>query len=205
MTFVVGLTGGVGSGKTAVSQRFERIGICVVDADLVSRQVVAPGRPALAEIAARHGASIVTGDGALDRKRLREIVFADTHERLWLEALLHPLIGEELARQLSEANSRYAVLVSPLLKETGQDGLVHRVLVVDVPESVQVERTLARDGSSEATVRSIINAQMSRAERLAMADDVIENTAGFEHLSNIARYYPQSTLQTGGGIEFSLS
>ncbi|MCY4039846.1 MAG: dephospho-CoA kinase [Gammaproteobacteria bacterium] len=182
MTFVVGLTGGIGSGKTAVSQRFEALGICVVDADLASRAVVAPGRPALEEIAARHGASVLTQDGALDRKRLREIVFADERERLWLEALLHPLIGKELAKQLSEATSRYAVLVSPLLKETGQDGLVDRVLVVDVPESVQVTRTLARDGGSEETIRSIVKAQLSRAQRLAMADDVIENTSDYTHL-----------------------
>ncbi len=182
MTFVVALTGGIGSGKTAVSERFEALGICVVDADLAARIVVAPGQPALAKIAKRHGQGILTSDGALDRKRLREIVFADARERLWLEALLHPLIGEQLGRQLSEAVSRYAMLVSPLLKETGQVNLVDRVLVVDAPKRAQIERTLARDGGSEATIRSIIETQMSRSERLAMADDVIDNTAGFEHL-----------------------
>ncbi len=182
MTFVVALTGGIGSGKTAVSERFEALGICVVDADLAARIVVAPGQLALAKIAKRHGQGILTSDGALDRKRLREIVFADARERLWLEALLHPLIGEQLGRQLSEAVSRYAMLVSPLLKETGQVNLVDRVLVVDVPKRAQIERTLARDGGSEATIRSIIETQMSRSERLAMADDVIDNTAGFEHL-----------------------
>ncbi len=182
MTFVVALTGGIGSGKTAVSERFEALGICVVDADLAARIVVAPDQPALAKIAKRHGQGVLTSDGALDRKRLREIVFADARERLWLEALLHPLIGEQLGRQLSEAASRYAMLVSPLLKETGQVNLVDRVLVVDVPKRAQIERTLARDGGSEATIRSIIETQMSRSERLAMADDVIDNTAGFEHL-----------------------
>jgi len=182
MTFVVALTGGIGSGKTAVSERFEALGICVVDADLAARIVVAPDQPALAKIAKRHGQGVLTSDGALDRKRLREIVFADARERLWLEALLHPLIGEQLGRQLSEAASRYAMLVSPLLKETGQVNLVDRVLVVDVPKRAQIERTLARDGGSRATIRSIIETQMSRSERLAMADDVIDNTAGFEHL-----------------------
>ena len=182
MNFVVGLTGGIGSGKSAVSERFEALGICVVDADQAARVVVAPGRPALAEIAARHGGSLLNEEGALERKRLREIVFADERERLWLETLLHPLIGEELSRQLSEARSRYAMLVSPLLKETGQVALVNRVLVVDVPQSVQVQRTLRRDGGSEDTVRSIIKAQLSREARLEMADDVIENTSGLAHL-----------------------
>ena len=184
MTLVVGLTGGIGSGKSAVSKRFEALGICVVDADLAARVVVEPGRPALGRIAARHGEDILSDDGGLDRRRLREIVFASEQERLWLEALLHPLIGEELRRQLSEANSPYALLVSPLLKEAGQDQLVDRVLIVDVPESVQVERTLARDGGSESTVRSIISTQLSRQSRLAMADDVIDNTRGFAHLDS---------------------
>ena len=175
MTFVVGLTGGIGSGKSAVSQRFEALGICVVDADLVARIVVEPGREALAKISERHGPSILTSDGALDRKRLREIVFAQASERLWLEALLHPLIGQE-------ADSRYAMLVSPLLKETGQVNLVDRVLVVDVPEDMQIERTIARDGSRESTIRGIVDAQLSRTDRLAMADDVIENTSDFAHL-----------------------
>ena len=182
MTFVIGLTGGIGSGKSAVSARFEALGVTVVDADIVARVVVEPGGPALRKIAARHGDGILNAEGALDRKQLREIVFDNEDERLWLEALLHPLIGKELQRQIGAAHSRYAMLVSPLLKETGQVGFVDRVLVVDVPESVQVARTLARDGSGEETIRSIIKAQLSREERLEFADDVIENTSGFEYL-----------------------
>lgn len=182
MNFVVGLTGGIGSGKSAVSQRFERRGIVIADADVAARVVVEPGRAALERIARRHGRGILKADGSLDRKALREVVFAKGEERLWLEALLHPLIGEELQRQLAEVNSPYAMLVTPLLQETGQEKLVDRVLVVDAPEEVRVRRTLARDGGDEATVRSIIKAQMSSDQRLAMANDVIMNDSDFAHL-----------------------
>ena len=146
MNFVIGLTGGIGSGKSAVSDRFEVRGITIADADVAARVVVEPGRPALDRIRERHGPSILHSDGTLDRKALRRVVFAHKEERLWLEALLHPQIGEELQRQLAEASSPYAMLVSPLLQESGQSRLVHRVLVVDAPEEVRVRRTLARDG-----------------------------------------------------------
>ncbi len=182
MSFVVGLTGGIGSGKSAVSEGFARRGIVIADADVAARVVVEPGCPALGSITARHGRGILNSDGTLDRKALREVVFAHEEERLWLEALLHPLIGDELQRRLSQASSPYAMLVTPLLQETGQVRLVDRVLVVDAPEEVRVRRTLARDGGDESTVRAIITAQMSNDRRLAMADDVIMNDSDFAHL-----------------------
>lgn len=182
MSFVVGLTGGIGSGKSAVSERFGKLGITIADADVAARVVVEPGRPALERISERHGRGILNADGTLDRQALREVVFAREEERLWLEALLHPLIGEELRCLLSQAHSPYAMLVSPLLQETGQVRLVDRVLVVDAPEEVRVKRTLARDGGDESTVRAIIKAQMSSGQRLAMADDVITNDSDFARL-----------------------
>ena len=179
---VIGITGGIGSGKTAVSDRFAARGITVVDADLASRVVVEPGRPALAAIAEHFGSDVITPDGALDRAALRQRVFADSAERRWLEALLHPLIGEEIRAGLARSTSAYAILVSPLLFESGQVEMVDRVLVVDVPESLQVTRTAARDGNSEDQVRAIMAAQADRATRLARADDVIANDGSLDDL-----------------------
>lgn len=180
--FVVGITGGIGSGKTAVSDRFAALGIHVVDADLASRAVVEPGRPALAEIAEHFGAEILGADGGLDRAALRARVFADEAERRWLEQLLHPRIAEEIRDGLASATSPYAMLVSPLLVEAGQAAFVNRILVVDVPVETQVERTMARDANSEEQVRRIVAAQASREDRLARADDVIVNDAGLDAL-----------------------
>jgi dephospho-CoA kinase len=174
--FVVGITGGIGSGKSAVSDRFKRLGIKVVDADIASREVVKAGQPALAAIAQHFGSDIIQADGSLDRARLRALVFANPDERVWLERLLHPLINEYLRKELASATSAYAILVSPLLVETGQSRFAHRILVVDVPEDVQLARTMARDSNNETQVKA------SRAARLATADDVIENDAGFEAL-----------------------
>jgi len=180
--FVIGITGGIGSGKTAVSDRFAARGIVVVDADLASRVVVEAGRPALGAIREHFGGEVIAADGSLDRAALRGKVFADAAERRWLEQLLHPLIGEEIRRGLQAATSPYAVLVSPLLLEAGQVNLVDRVLVVDVPEDLQVQRTAARDGNSVEQVRAIMAAQMDRDTRLARADDVIVNDRGLEEL-----------------------
>lgn len=172
---IVGLTGGIGSGKSAATERFEYHGVPVVDADVVSRQVVEPGMPALSAIVAHFGKRVLREDGHLDRPALREIIFHDPAEKLWLEALLHPLIRDEIARQLQESDACYTILSSPLLLESGQDALVDRVLVIDVPESLQLKRTLARDDSSPETVRAIMDAQMSRKHRLSQATDVISN------------------------------
>ncbi len=180
--FVVGLTGGIGSGKSAVSARFESNGITVVDADVASRTVVQPGQPALAAITERFGKHILGTDGALDRAQLRQRIFADPAEREWLEKLLHPRIAIEIFRGLQAATSRYVLLVSPLLLEAKQDTLANRVLVVDVEESTQLARTMARDANSEQQVRAIMSAQLTRDARLARADDVIRNEGSLADL-----------------------
>ena len=180
--FVVGLTGGIGSGKTAVSDRFAALGIAIVDADVASRVVVEPGRPALVDIAEHFGAEVIDAGGALDRAALRTRVFSDPNERRWLEQLLHPRIADEIRSGIAGATSPYTMLVSPLLLEAGQAAYANRILVVDVPVDVQIARTMARDDNDEAQVRRIIAAQSPREDRLARADDVIENDEGLDAL-----------------------
>ncbi len=193
--WVLGITGGIGSGKTAVSDRFGALGVTVVDADVASRVVVEPGRPALAAIAEHFGDEAINSDGTLNRAELRKRVFADPEERKWLEQLTHPLINEYLLEELANAESPYAILVSPLLAETGQSRFCQRIVVVDVPIELQVERTMSRDDNDEAQVRAIIAAQASREERLKLADDVIVNDQGLEHLdAEVARLH-QSYLE----------
>ncbi|MDC6381287.1 dephospho-CoA kinase [Pseudomonas graminis] len=173
--WILGLTGGIGSGKSAAAQCFVDLGVHLVDADHAARWVVEPGRPALAQIAEHFGPSVLQADGTLNRSALRELIFKDPQQRVWLESLLHPLIREEIRQYLARAESAYAILVSPLLLETSQHQMVQRVLVIDVPESVQIERTVLRDKTNEEQVRAILKAQASRDERLSRADDVIVN------------------------------
>lgn len=175
---VIGLTGGIGSGKSTVARQFGSFGVHWVDADDVAREVVEPGTPALAAIAEHFGKNILTDGGALDRASLRQIVFEQPEQRAWLEGLLHPIIREELIRQLhpSDYALPYVLLVSPLLLETDQHQLVERVLVVDVPVDVQIERTMARDTNSREQIERIIAAQMPRGQRLAQADVLIDNS-----------------------------
>lgn len=190
--FVVGLTGGIGSGKSAVSDRFAKLGIKVVDADVASRVVVEPGRGALEAIEAHFGPDVIAEDGTLNRARLRQIVFDNEAERKWLEALTHPLINQYLREELANARSPYAILAHPILIETGTARICTRVLVVDVPEALQVERTMARDDNPESQVRAIMAAQASREERLAAADDVIVNDSDLAHLdAEVARLHAQ--------------
>lgn len=189
--YIVGITGGIGSGKTAVSDRFQNLDICVVDADLCSRVVVEKGRPALAQIAEHFGQEVLSEEGELDRAQLRSKVFDDEAERKWLENLLHPLIGEELMRQLNTATSPYVILASPLLIESQQYLMCNQVIVVDVPVSTQIERTMARDDNDEAQVKNIIAAQATRKARLEHATQVIENTQGLDFLdSEVALLHP---------------
>jgi len=182
MGYIVGVTGGIGSGKSAVTGRFERRGIVVVDADLAARVIVEPGRPALEAIAEHFGADILQPDGALDRAALRARVFADPGERRWLEKLTHPLIGEEILAQLAAAESPYTIVSSPLLLETSQKSLVDCIVVVDVPEEIQLARTMLRDDNDADQVRRIMAAQMPRGERLALADFVIDNSGSLDAL-----------------------
>lgn len=173
---IIGLTGGIGSGKSAVSLRFAvRHGIHVVDADLKSRVVVEPGRPALKAIVDRFGDAVIQSSGELDRAALRERVFREPQERLWLEGLLHPLIREEIVTDLASATSPYALLVSPLLVESGQHRMTDRVLVVDVSEETQLMRTALRDNVPQQQIKAIMQAQASREERLKHAHDIVSN------------------------------
>ncbi|MHA7924090.1 MAG: dephospho-CoA kinase [Marinobacter sp.] len=186
---VIGLTGGIGSGKSTVARLFGDLGVHWVDADDVAREVVEPGTPALSRIAEHFGAEILTSEGALDRARLRGIVFEKPEERTWLESLLHPVIREELIRQLHPEcyPLPYVLLVSPLLLETDQHELVDRIVVIDVPKDVQLERTMARDTNSREQVERIIAAQISREDRLARADEVIDNDRPLDDVTRQVR------------------
>ncbi|WP_110676246.1 dephospho-CoA kinase [Salinicola sp. RZ23] len=184
-TPVIGVTGGIGSGKSAVAEAFAERGIPGIDADAVAREVVMPGEPALAAIAEHFGAEVLDADGNLDRRSLRARIFADPAERRWLESQTHPRIRQRLQTHLARlcrSDAPYCLLISPLLIESGQREMVSRVLVIDVPESLQIERTLARDGVSQEQVEAILAAQSSRQTRLAAADDVIDNSGDREML-----------------------
>ena len=171
--FVVAVTGGIGSGKTAVSDRFSNLGIDVIDLDTASRVVVEPGTQTLDKIYSHFGNGVVGSDGYLDRKTLRQQVFDNPTERRWLEKLLHPLINEWTVRQLQAVQSIYAMVVNPLLRARG--GYVNRILVVDAAVEVQIERTMERDKVARTEAQAIVGSQLDRASRLALADDIILN------------------------------
>ncbi|WP_101675870.1 dephospho-CoA kinase [Alloalcanivorax mobilis] len=192
--FVVGLTGGIGSGKSAATDYLGRLGITIVDADLASRVVVAPGSPALAAIADRFG-DVLQSDGSLNRRALRDIVFADEQARRDLEAITHPAIGLELRRQIKASASPYTILVSPLLLEGSQKEMVQRVMVVDVAPELQMARTVVRDEVPESQVEAIMRAQMDRETRLRLADDVVENHGPLEDLHQRLNALHQHYLQ----------
>ena len=175
IVFTVGLTGGISSGKSTVAALFAELGVRIVDADLAAREVVAPPSAAFDAIRARYGEEILTAEGALDRPRMRKLVFADEAERAWLEDLLHPLIDERIRRSIAACGGAYCLLVSPLLLETSQHRLVDRVLVVDVSRQTQIQRGLLRDHGDRATIEAMIEAQASRGHRLRAADDIIDN------------------------------
>lgn len=199
--WVLGLTGGIGSGKSAVVEAFGRLGVHWVDADHAARWVVEPGKPALRQIAERFGDAVLASDGSLDRAALRERVFQDPAQRKWLEELLHPLIRLEVAEHLARATSPYAIMVSPLLVESGQHRQVNRVLVVDVPEALQLERAVRRDRASEAQIRAILKAQTSREERLRHADDVLVNDRDLAWLNAEVERLHNFYLTLRGGQE----
>jgi dephospho-CoA kinase len=179
---LIGLTGGIGSGKTAAANHFEVLGIDIVDADLASRAVVEPGQPALDSIAEHFGETIIGADGGLDRAQLRKLVFADGSERKWLQRLLHPLISEYLAGQIRNSSSTYCLLVNPLLLESGQSQWCKKIIVVDTPVETQIQRTMSRDDNDRDQVQSIVNAQMNRQDRLAAADFILLNDQGINEL-----------------------
>ena len=178
----IGLTGGIGAGKSTVAEIFASLGVPVFDADLVAREVVEPGAPALAEVVGAFGPGVLGPDGRLDRARLRTRIFADDTARARLEAILHPRIRARMEALARATDAEYCLLVIPLLVERGQRHLVDRVLVVDAPESLQVERVCARDGVTPEAARAIRRPQAARAERLAVADDVVRNTGATARL-----------------------
>lgn len=179
---VVGVTGGIGSGKTAVTNAFQELGITVVDADIAAREVVTLGSKGLNAITEHFGADILLENGTLNRAKLREIIFKNPAEKKWLEQLTHPLIREEIIKGLKGSTSPYTILVSPLLIESGQSQLVNRVLVVDVPVDVQIQRTCERDSNPQEQVEAIIKSQLDRETRLSYADDIINNDQSLLHL-----------------------
>ncbi len=190
--FVVGVTGGIGSGKSAATDILSQLGVTVVDADIVAREVVEPGEPALQAIKQHFGSEVITDNGSLDRPALRKLIFSNNDNREWLEKLLHPIIRKNIIQQLNRSDGDYAVLASPLLLETDQYQLVDHVVVIDVPEEIQLQRTITRDNNSKEQVRAIINAQMTRPERLSKADSVISNNSDLTHLeTEISKLHEQ--------------
>lgn len=176
---IIGLTGGIGSGKSTVARAFEMLGAVWVDADDVAREIVLPGEPALLAIKNRFGDQVIHQDGTLNRAALRDIIFKEPEQRQWLESVTHPKIRERLLHHLERLKAQdtpYVLLVSPLLFETGLNALVSRCIVIDVPQTLQLSRTQLRDGVSESQVHAILAAQLSREQRLAQADDVIDNS-----------------------------
>ena len=182
--FTVVLTGGIASGKTAVSDGFRHLGVPVIDTDVIARQLVEPGQPALALIAEIFGPGILDSTGGLDRKKMREAIFSDHEKKAQLEQVLHPLIGEEVLKRLEQLSAPYCILVVPLYAESGSYRWVDRVLLVDVSEEQQIRRVMRRDDISQEQAEAILDAQASRAERAALADDVIDNSGTLDELED---------------------
>ena len=197
--FTIGLTGGIGSGKSTVAAYFMHLGVPVIDADVIARQLVTAGSPALRQIQQHFGDSILQADGELDRSRLREFIFKTPSERKWLENLLHPLIREEILRRLVPIKAPYCVIVIPLLVEYGGYPWLDRILVVDCPEAIQIERASARDKADRTQIMSIIDQQAARKTRLACADDVIHNIEGLETLESQVRQLHHQYLKLATG------
>lgn len=190
MRYTVALTGGIGSGKSTVANAFADLGINVIDADIIARQVVEPGQPALMAIAEHFGSALIAPDGSLQRRMLRESIFASPEEKSWLNALLHPLIQQETRRQFQQATSPYVLWVVPLLVENALYKQANRVLVVDVTPETQLLRTMQRDDVTREHVEQILAAQATREARLTVADDVIDNNGAPDAIaSDVARLH----------------
>jgi dephospho-CoA kinase len=196
MSFILGVTGGIGSGKSAATDYFSALGIHIVDADVIAHQVVLKGSPLLLELQKHFGADILlnTGDlknGELNRAKLREIVFNSSQEKKWLENLLHPVIRKKIRTELAAVNSPYAILSAPLLFENNLQLEVDRVLAIDCDETLQLERASFRDGSDKELIEKIMRQQLDRNTRLARADDVIENNGSLADLKQSVEHYHQ--------------
>ena len=182
---IIGLTGGIGSGKSIVASRFQELGMPVIDADTITRELVEPGQPALREIVAQFGPDILQPDGRLDRPYLRDRIFSNPDDRRILEDILHPLAQKEVQQRIARLKAPYCILSVPLLIESGWSAMVDRILVVDSPREAQVQRTITRDKTSRQQVEAIIDSQADRETRLAAADDILEND------SDLASLYSQ--------------
>lgn len=182
-TLVVGLTGGIGSGKTTVANGFSALGVPVIDADLLARELVEPGQTALDEIISTFGTEAITADGQLDRDYMRQRIFSDPDQKSRLEAILHPKIRQRIRALLADIRTPYCIVVIPLLLETRQTDLVDRILVIDSPEKEQLKRVAARDGLSDNAIMAIIKSQIDRNTRLAAADDIIVNDQDVNELT----------------------
>jgi dephospho-CoA kinase len=191
----IGLTGGIGSGKSSVTAIFTALGVPVIDADLVAREVVAPGEPVLAEITDRFGGEIVDSSGQLNRQRLRKMIFSDPAARHDLEQIIHPRIRERMLQRLDTIDAAYAVLSIPLLVESGHDYRLDRIVVVDVSEQQQLERASLRDGATAEQIKAAMAAQCSRQERLEIADDIIDNTGSPDQLQTQVQLLHQRYME----------
>ena len=195
--YVVGLTGGIGCGKTTISNEFKRLGITIIDADEIARDVVAPGSEGLEAIIKHFGPEIVQSDGYLNRAKLRSIVFAEPEKTQWLNDLLHPKIRAQMLNELSASVSSYTILSVPLLLENGMQTLCNRILVVDILPEQQLQRVLARDQSEPATIKKIMTAQIDRKKRLSLADDIIDNSGqpseSIEQVQKLHQIYTKLT------------
>jgi dephospho-CoA kinase len=198
--YTVALTGGIASGKTLVSDEFSRLGVPVIDTDVIARQIVKPGQPALSEIKAVFGAEILSEDGHLKRKDLRTIIFADAGARGKLESILHPRIRQKVALKIAEVQSPYCILVIPLLAEHGAYPNIDRILVVDVESETQITRLMARDKSTRQQAEQALESQATRAQRLAIADEILENSGAPEvtrhAISNLNAKYLKLALKS---------
>jgi len=195
MTLKIGLTGGIGSGKSLISAEFESLGITVIDADIIAKDTVKLDSDALHAITQHFGKHILLSDGHLNRAALRDIIFSNGVEKRWLESLLHPLINQQIERALAAASSPYAVLASPLLLEGDQKNQVDRIVVVDVPIDIQLDRASARDGVDKEQIQRIIDSQIKRKERVEQADFIIDNSQSIQHTLEQTRSLHQTLLQ----------
>ena len=201
----IGLTGGIGSGKSTVSKIFQQINIPVIDADEIAHQLVTVGQPALTKIQQEYGSNILNPDGTLNRKQLKELIFSDDLQKQKLEAILHPLIYQVIQKQINALNTPYCIICIPLLFETDMTNLVDRILVVDCPVEEQIKRLLKRDNMTIERIQSIIDSQVSRAFRKSMANDLLDNTLSNESLAqqikklhneyNLLSNYPETSSQ----------
>ncbi len=180
---IIGLTGGIGSGKTAVCKLFAKFDIDIIDADIVAREIVEPNTPCYLAIVNNFGKGILKQDKSLDRSKLRQLIFNNDEHRAWLNTLLHPKIRQEMLEQCQQATSPYVILCLPLLFENNLENLVNRILTIDCSESLQLERASHRDSNSQETIKKIMASQVSRETRLSSSDDIIENNSNIEELA----------------------